>query len=237
MRVKQCMGLMCLWLCFNWMAQAQVITVENGFSISKVKDMYADKNLLPYQMSAGLDYLDHGWFQLSSQIGFLKKGGKSDYVAIHEESMYGGKERSRLHVRYLTFNTTFNLKTRSQSGWVWFAGIGPRLDVYLSNTHYLDTNVKENGRPLSGSLDGACPVVVGLKCVAGLERDYGRVRIGFRAAYLPSFTHTFENDTYGPKHSFSYSDQTFTVGVSFGYILKGKRPFYTVRRTKTEQTY
>lgn len=48
MRIKQCMGLMCLWLCFNCMAQAQVITLENGFSISKVKDWYGHKNLLPY---------------------------------------------------------------------------------------------------------------------------------------------------------------------------------------------
>lgn len=237
MRVKQCMGWMCLWLCFNWMARAQVITVENGFSVSKMKDMYADKNLLPYQMSAGVDYLDHGWFQLSSHVGFLKKGGKTDFIKIYEENGYAGKGRYRLHVRYLTFNTTFNVKSRPQNGWVWFAGVGPRLDVYLSNTEYIDTSLQMGEDPLKGSLDGACPVVVGLKCVAGVERDYGRVRIGLRAAYLPSFTRTFNKNAEGPKYGYSYRDQTFTVGVSFGYILKGKRPFYTVRRTKTEVSY
>lgn len=233
MRIKQCMGLMCLWLCFNWMAQAQVITLENGFSISKVKDWYGQKNLLPYQMSLGVDYMDRGWFQLSSQIGFLKKGGKTELMKIFLEDGVGGKERDRLHLRYLTFNTTFNLKSRPQNGWVWFAGLGPRVDIYLSNSLYMDMFGVMDNKPQTSSMSGACPVVVGLKCVAGVERDYGKVRIGIRAAYLPSFNPSIKHKSFGLPREYSYRDRTFTLGVSLGYILpREKGRIYTVRRTK-----
>lgn len=227
------MGWMCLWLCFNWMAQAQVITVENGFSISKVKGWYGQKNLLPYQMSLGVDYMDHGWFQLSSQIGFLKKGGKTESTYFEEEDSPSGYFLSRLHVRYLTFNTTFNLKSRPQKGWVWFAGLGPRVDIYLSNSLYVDITTRMGNRTETTSITGACPVIVGLKCVAGVERDYGRVRIGFRAAYLPSFNPSFKNKAYDSPYEFSSHDRTFTLGVSFGYLLnREKGRTYTVRRAK-----
>lgn len=210
-----------------------MITVENGFSISKVKDWYGHKNLLPYQMSLGVDYMDRGWFQLSSQIGFLKKGGKTELMKVYGENSYKGSERDRLHVRYLTFNTTFNLKSRSQNGWVWFVGLGPRVDVYLSNSLYMDTNTLADERPLIGSLGEACPVIVGLKCVAGVERDYGKVRIGIRAAYLPSFNPSIKHKSFGLPREYSYRDRTFTLGVSIGYILpREKGRIYTVRRTK-----
>lgn len=233
MRIKRCMGWMCLWLCFNWMAQAQVITVENGFSISKVKDWYGDKNLLPYQMSLGVDYMDHGWFQLSSQIGFLKKGGKTEFIDIFNEDGVGGKERDRLHLRYLTLNTTFNLKSRPQNGWVWFVGVGPRVDIHLGNSLYMDvSNLLEN-KTVTSSVHGAYPLVVGLKCVAGAEHDYGRMRVGFRVAYLPSFTRTFKDDAYGVGFMHADRDRTFTLGVSIGYILpREKGRTYTVRRTQ-----
>ena len=242
MKKERCVWMVCVLFCLMGTARAQVITVENGVSVAKVKRGYDGQNLLPYQMSLGMEYLDRGWYNLSSQIGFLKKGGKTEAFKIFgdEEGRIPHESRDRLHIRYLTMNTTFEVKTRSTDGWVGYAGIGPRLDVYLSNSLYMDYNfgVPEgtpgaSGSVVTGSVTHLHPVVFGLKCVAGVKKAIRRLQIGLHVAYLPSFTKTYGRSSSAFLVGDSGRDQTFTVGVSLGYILpRDKHTVYSVRRTR-----
>ena len=62
MKIKSCAWLVCLILCLPIMMKAQVLKIENGMAFSslvnKGEDLF-DKSLSSYQMSIGLDYLDH----------------------------------------------------------------------------------------------------------------------------------------------------------------------------------
>lgn len=241
MKKERCVWMICVLFCLMATARAQVITVENGVSVAKLKHGYEGQNLYPYQMSLGMEYMDRGWYNLSSQIGFLKKGGKTDAFKIFwEEDVPAGISHHRLHIRYLTMNTTFEIKTRSADGWVGYIGAGPRLDIYLGNSLYMDNDFRmtgSNGESLgnivTGSATHLCPVVFGLKCVAGVKKAIRHLQIGLHVAYLPSFTKTYGRSFTAFHEGSSGWDRTFTVGVSLGYILpRDKHTLYSVRRTR-----
>ena len=82
MKIKSCAWLVCLILCLPIMMKAQVLKIENGMAFSSLvnegEDLF-DKSLSSYQMSIGLDYLDQGWYALSSNVGYLRKGGSFDF--------------------------------------------------------------------------------------------------------------------------------------------------------------
>lgn len=74
MKIKSCAWLVCLILCLPITMKAQVLKIENGMAFSSLvnegEDLF-DKSLSSYQMSIGLDYLDQGWYALSSNVGLL----------------------------------------------------------------------------------------------------------------------------------------------------------------------
>ena len=82
MKIKSCAWLVCLILCLPITMKAQVLKIENGMAFSSLvnegEDLF-DKSLSSYQMSIGLDYLDQGWYALSSNVGYLRKGGSFDF--------------------------------------------------------------------------------------------------------------------------------------------------------------
>lgn len=70
MKEKRCVWMVFVLLCLMGPGRAQVITIENGVSVAKLKKGYDGQNLYPYQMSLGMEYMDRGRYNLSSQIGF-----------------------------------------------------------------------------------------------------------------------------------------------------------------------
>lgn len=189
--------------------------------------MFDDRNVFPYQMSAGVDYWDHGTYCLSSQVGFLKKGGKAlvtDWSEYYPD--YGHEIPLRLHARYITLNTTFNLKTQPAHGFYWVFGVGPRIDINLNNSLYWD-ETPPNG--MATALPDLYPVLWGLKCFMGVRKEIGKLQIGLHAAYLPTFSRigkVYDGFSGG-------RDRTFTLGLSFGYIVhKDKGKHYSIRRLR-----
>ena len=58
MKNKSCVWLVCMLLCIAVKGNAQVITLENGFSITSMRAKKASTNkVYPYQMSLGYQYL------------------------------------------------------------------------------------------------------------------------------------------------------------------------------------
>lgn len=113
MKNKSYVWLVCVLLSIAAMGKAQVVTLENGVGITSLRtgDFSTDK-VYPYHISLGYQYLDKGWFNLSSNIGYLRKGGqvKIDYNSIFGESSGNVILKSKLN--YLTINTTFDIKKR-----------------------------------------------------------------------------------------------------------------------------
>ncbi|WP_297906534.1 outer membrane beta-barrel protein [uncultured Parabacteroides sp.] len=211
MKIKSCAWLVCLILCLPVMMRAQVLKIENGMAFSSLvnegEDLF-DKSLSSYQMSIGLDYLDQGWYELSSNVGYLRKGGSFDFYETTDMGLGMHEGHMKYRLDYITLNTTFRVKTLSDSGWNFYAGAGPRVDV----------NVK---RHISlGDMDSLFPgqtapavnrIIVGLKCEAGVNYNFDRYLLGLNVSYLPSFIK--------PNKDFIARDRTFTVGILLGYRL------------------
>ena len=226
MKNKSCVWLVCMLLCIAVKGNAQVITLENGFSITSMRAKKASTNkVYPYQMSLGYQYLDKGWYNLSSNIGYTRRGGQ---VKIPYNSITGSEwsgritEKDKLH--YLTLSTTFDIKKTSRDGYTFFIGMGPRLDFNLKSvvTTYSDfDDTVSDYKSTKEKLDGIHPVLFGLKCVGGIRKDFRNMQLGVNIAYLPSCT----------RLSDGIRDRTFTFGLSLGYKL-GTEKTGTIRSVR-----
>ncbi|MCD8194011.1 MAG: hypothetical protein LUD74_05600 [Tannerellaceae bacterium] len=223
MNVRMYYLVMILLVCSPVFTNAQIITIENGFSFAKAPNLF-EKFTHPYQMSAGIEYMDKGWYNLTSNIGFLKKGGedKLSYGEIFDAESY----KWWLTARYLTLNTTFDMKAYTYDDFILYFAVGPRVDILLKATDYL--KLPEAPRIQSSSISGLNSVMWGLKCGIGVKKQVGNLQLGLNAAWLPSFNRMYSTKVEG----IHMKDRTFSVGVSMGYILnrpKGET-IYSVKK-------
>lgn len=226
MKKKNCVWLLCLLFCLSSAMNGQTIRVENGISVSSLRKSAFEKKVYPYQVSVGYEYADKGWFNLSSGIGYIKKGGK-DRIPLYPDFGNPIPILTKANIHYLTLNTVFNMKKSYNSGLTLFAGAGPRLDVRLKDSF---TAWAEEGGPEGFSREDAGTfrnVVLGLKCVLGFYQQLGRIPVGFQFAYLPNISKMAKKD-------YGCHDRTFTLGLTFGFSLpfRDKNRTYTVRQRK-----
>lgn len=211
MKKNSYVWLVFMLLCIATIGKAQVVTLENGFAISSLRikglGQIMDKTF-PYQMSVGMQYLDKGWFNLSSNVGYIRRGERDKNIDNYEW-IYGESRIAGSNLYFLTLNTTFDLKTVSRDGYTCFIGVGPRIDFNLKST---DIYCSGNDDYQYHKAKGYNSVLFGLKCVAGIRKDLGNMQIGLNFAYLPSFTHVAP----------IIRDRTFTFGLTLGYRFGGE---------------
>ncbi len=197
------------FVCNASSTKSQVIKVEHGMALTSLtlKDIDLYKWICPYQTSIGLDYMDKGWYVLSSNIGCIRKGGRDDLYFPGITDIVQTEQTIALD--YLTLNTTCRIKGTSSDKYTFYAGVGPRLDILLKK--HETSNPRMNGSNLS-TLPKGNPLVAGLKCEVGFNYTIiGGYQIGVNAAWLPSFTHCIDGT--------AVHDRTFTIGLVFGYQL------------------
>lgn len=160
---------------------SQVIKVENGLSLSWMKGDNLEQTLPAYSVMLGCDYLEHDWFYMSSEIGYIKKGGK-DHIYGFAEELEGGISRvgyanlqSNLH--YIQLNTSFRVKHSFNKLNV-YLGIAPTLDFLVKEDSYTTTenNKYENDYH-------ANRVVFGIMPELGAFYDAGKMRISLNVSY------------------------------------------------------
>lgn len=181
---------------------AQVLKIENGISFSKMNlpgDAFHD-NLSMYSMNIGCDYLEKGWYFLSSEIGYVRKGGKyfddpSDVRASHFENT----------LDYITMNTSFNVKYNLK-GVNLYAGIAPTLDFLVKNRFKSYTPEMSQNEEIFP----AHKVVLGFKPSIGVFYDIDKIRLNVEASYMKNIT----------RLSVSKSMKTNTFLLSFGIGYK-----------------
>ena len=215
-------GLLLIVLTIAIFANGQTVKIQGGTSMSTLDCQYKgfyvdspwDETLIGYSIFAGIDYLDKPYFNLSSNIGMIRKGGKgaiplTDYGGI---TMRNFTDKPTLD--YLSLNTTIDFKYRIRETVTPFIGIGPRFDYLLNNSKHFD-ELKELGE--------FNDISFGLILGGGLKYDISDFQIGLRADYYLDFPKykkivdwTIEDTGMGGKISI----KTFTVNLSIGYRLK-----------------
>jgi len=206
---KKCFVWIVLLLCNIGMTKAQVVKIENGVAITSLnigKSGYAG-TFYPYQMSIGLDYMDRGWYELSSSIGYLRKGSKEDIVFSGPEVGSSIPVSLRYAFDYITLNTTFRVKATTYNDFTFYAGAGPRVDIKVNDG--LKASIDGVNVPEEIKIDTRS-FILGLKTEVGTYYSFNRCQLGVNFAYLPSFIKPVKG---------GLKERTFTVGLTVGYVL------------------
>lgn len=171
---------------------SQVLKIKNGITFSKMSGDPVDilnKQVTLYTGFIGLDYWEHDYFYLSSEIGYLRKGGK-EYISLpglDEENPFFPLSNRYLkaNIDYLQLNTTFRVKYLFDNVNL-FAGLGPKIDILLRNKmNYENGPIDYFGTyNLNGNIR---PISLGLKPEIGFYFDINRIRIEGNLVYYINF--------------------------------------------------
>ena len=199
-------------------ANGQIVKVQGGTSISEIdwklngfnSGLFNEK-LIGYSIFAGIDYFDKQCFNLSSNIGVIRTGGKNKIQFTDQSALPIQALIEKATLDYLSINTTIDFKYRMKKTIFPFISFGPRFDYLLNSSKYFDV-LDEFG--------GLKSISIGLILGAGIKYDISNLQIGLRADYYLNFTKvadwTIENSGDGGKISVN----TFTINLSIGYRLK-----------------
>lgn len=183
----------------------QILKIQSGISISNIDFnlgsngwKYENKELIGYTFSVGADYLNEKYYNLSSNLLLLKKGGK---VSAKRENELDIDRNLDLNLDYLSLNTTFELKYPLKNKITPFLSYGPRIDMLLNKNYLINYNKYNYGLLIGG----------------GLKYDMEKIQIGLRTDYYINLKVINKENT----HSFGIiNDRTFTCNFTVGYKLK-----------------
>ena len=208
-------GLMIYSLTFG-----QILKVQVGTSISQLDwkfkginiDPLYDKMLTSYSVLAGLDYMDKKYINISSNVGIIRKGGKSETKLVDQSGLYTGEtivEKPTLD--YLSINTTIDLKYKIKEAFSPFVSFGPRFDYLINSSKYFD-NLKDLNELKSTS--------IGLILGGGFKYDMSKIQLGLRADYYLDFTKIADWTIAQSSRGGEVTVKTFTINLTIGYKLK-----------------
>lgn len=189
---------------------AQVIKVDVGTTFSSMQDdtplHQFTHTLVNNTTLVGVDWLEHDWFYLSSEVGYMATGGTDEIETSSEAGITDGTIDWKMRRDNIHLNTTFRAKWAIGQFHA-FIGAGPKLDIPVNTSIEGIENGNENLTFFKNE------VMLGIKTEVGVAYDLNNVRFGINFAYLPDLT-----------RQTSYLNQTtrnniFSLGVFVGYIL------------------
>lgn len=208
-----------LSLTFTSLAFGQTIKFQAGTTISKMNwelkgvkvDPFYPETLVSYSVLAGIDYLEKKYFNLSSNLGFLRKGGKGEMVLTDENGVpTGEKIIEKPALDYLSINTLFEIKYPIKETFVPFIGAGPRIDYIINSSYHFD-GLKE--------IDELNNVAAGLILGGGLKYELEKLQFGLRADYYLDFTKIADWYIEETMVEGVIEINAFTINLTFGYKL------------------
>jgi hypothetical protein len=198
--------------------QAQVLNIQAGASISNLHSSIGgrDYTFLGHtrdDLSAfvGMEYLERKYWSISSNVGFVRKGGKESWWNTDSTGRVTSKATATETFDYLSFNTLFNLQYPFKAKWVPYVSIGPRVDFMVGHTHFF---------PYFDYPGFLQKKSYGLVAAVGLRYAFSGFLVGIRAEHLYNFNHLVSQDDE------INSTHTSIVSVTIGYRLRSRRAPY-----------
>jgi len=193
--------LLSIALLISVLSFGQILKIQSGVSISNIDIQTSgssdnltqdNKRLVGYSFFVGMDYLQHKNFNLSSNIGMLRKGGQA---LLYSNWGYGQGISASLD--YLSLNTTCDFQIPIEDKVMPFISFGPRVDLLLNP-------ISEYNKFNYGLLLGG-----------GLKYHLSdKLQLGLRADYYLNF-----KDISKTGQARTVSDKTFTTNLVLGYRL------------------
>jgi opacity protein-like surface antigen len=212
-------GLLLIGLAITIFVHGQTVKIQAGTSISnldyKLKGIdvaFFEKPLIGYSLFAGIDYFDKQYFNLSSNMGMIRKGGKADIPLMDIGVNVLADLTEKATLDYLSINTTMDFKYPVKETISPFISFGPRFDYLLHSSRFFDT-LSEVAAIKKSSF--------GLILGGGLKYDLSNLQFGLRADYYLDFSKKIADWTFdNPGTGGSISVNTFTINLTIGYRLK-----------------
>lgn len=201
-------------------ASSSMLSFDRAVPLFNVPTMgrnYDYKNLktIGPSFTFGIEYAEKKYFNLSTNIGYLNKGGISSIVFLDSLGKPTGiKSNTKWNLAYFTFNTTVDFHYPISKSFLPFVSFGPRFD-FLSSPKRFYKLPSDNNKYAFG-------VNIGL----GFKFKMKNYSIGLKYDYLPNFTEILEYSTYNspiPNESVIVKDKTSQINIFFtGKIRKRK---------------
>lgn len=211
--------LITLGLALTMLVQGQTIKLQGGVSFStldwkltviNVSPIF-DETLIGHSVFIGMDYLEKPYYNLSSNIGLIRKGGQDHLILMDTTGVILDKSRlEKATLDYLTFNTTLDLKYTIKETFTPFVSFGPRFDYlinYSNNAFEIIYKTHELNKYTWGMIFGG-----------GAKYDVSKLQFGLRADYYLDFTKVADWKSNGVTGDIS--TKTFAVSLSVGYKLR-----------------
>lgn len=200
---------------------SQIVHFEAGTSYSKLdlkfryqagEEQQYDAPLLACTFSTGIEYFEHKYFSLSSDLYYYNSGGKYSKEELTTNFVF--KEPAKISVSYLSLGSAINFYPLNNKFKLQLS-IGPKIDYMLTS---------EKKTPL-GSIDkskGFSKLNYGYTTGIGLYYKLNDRLIGVYMKYLGRMQKLVD---VMPTYNYNYggvvaSDQIFLVGLSYGFRLK-----------------
>lgn len=186
------------------MGYSQIIKIDNGFSITNLKTKKFDAlhtDISSYCGFIGIDYFNKKRFYLSSEIGYIRIGGKetNEGLAMTDSANY--KVFQSFH--YGQVNTTFRIQDNSKNTGV-YLGAGPYLNILLDSNKFQSRIYKSYT---------AQKLNFGFKTEVGYMVSLNKIKLSLNGAYLINIS-PMAKSAY---NSFNY--KAFIGSLTIGYKL------------------
>lgn len=173
-----------------------------------------DSHLISYSFSAGVNYIEHKYYSVSSDLLFYRSGGK--YSSEEKSTDFIFVSPEKISVSYISFGSSFNY-TPLNDKFKLQLSLGPRID-------YMVNGAKEVPLDWIDKRNGLNKFNFGYTAGLGLFYNLDDYTVGLNAQYLNRMKKLAKLEPSAPPQ-FTYggveaSEQIILFGFSFGYRIK-----------------
>lgn len=186
-------------------------TISNlEWSIENIRRIGTDRSLTGKSVFIGLDYLNSKYFNLSTNIGYLQKGDRSDIAYTNDNDEVLVFPGMKAVFDYFSFNTLAEIKLPLGNRIIPYISMGPRID-YL-HSYSKDFSFIEE-------VDELPRYAYGVNLGGGFKVDFRRWQIGVRSDYylnvrkLADWVSDIDDSGW-------LDDKTYLVNFTVGYKLR-----------------
>lgn len=169
-----------------------------------------NKNVIGFDASLGIEYLNFKYFNLSSGLGFTQKGGKDSLMVTGAQGENGSMAEFKIRLNYLTLNTVVELKVPIRDFITPYVLIGPRLDYLIS--------YKEGANSIKqfDEIGKVNKFIYGIITGAGINFKIKKIQLGIVFDYYFNINKLVDY-TSDKGVSNKISDITYTLNFLVGY--------------------
>lgn len=178
---------------------------NDATSLSYYNDM-----MIGYSFFVGLDYLDAKYYNLSSNFGMVRKGGKEPFLSIEYFGDPGVVKNIYAKMDYLSVNTLIDLKYPISDKISPYISLGPRIDYLVGFSNELDN--------LTGK-DDLNLLQYGFVLGGGLKYNLRKLQVGIHADYYLNLNNAANWSVTSAHYKGKISDKTVVLNLSIGYKL------------------